>query len=246
MEKIEAFKVWAPTESKWSQWVKPVAFMGNELGNINEENKNLKRLATFNHDAIIIVDMPEESGVFYGLELARQGFRPIPLYNSVPGPRGMSLVKMEGIKQALIEGATELTFIPLRKDAPPAFLVDSKRMSGPINIPGKYDNRSWVFPQDMPSANFLLENQIKKVILLQENKELMTDISQIVYRYQEAGLEISRFRTINCQPIKINAPSKSILKYRFRNILGLRRHRGGGFGGIIPDENSSNSRHRSG
>ena len=161
---------------------------------------------------------------------------------------------MEGITQALMQGAKELKSIPLKNDAPPAFLIDYKRMSGPINAHGMYDNRSWVFPQDMPSVNFLLESQIRNVIVLQENNQpIAIDLSHIVCRYQEGGLGIFRYniQDNSCEPIKVKPPSQfKILVYRFATILGLERHGGGGFGRMIPEPTDSRSstryRHRSG
>jgi len=171
------------------------------------------------------------------LALARAGhYRPIPLYNGVEGPSEESMVvNVKEITDALFQSANILEGLDLSPGAPPVFLLDSDRMKARGKQRGKYDNRWCVFPQDMPSASFLLDKGIKKVAVCSEGGKIQNDLSHILYGYQGQGVKIYLLNG-SLKETKISKPSRfGSLSYRFKTILGLRRNATGGFGALVPE-----------
>jgi len=240
---IEAYKIWAPDGVLWTEWAKPVLFANMTPVNFPLEIPDIRWLDFLYNDTAIIVDLPGKKGVFESLALAKIGYRPVPLYNGVCMENYTNMtVDSRGISWALYAGAVMLPGLNLRGDAPPVFMLDSARMEGYLKNPGKYDNRWCVFPQDMPSASFLLKNKITKVIVRTgpEKKffanQIQDDLSHILFRYQEAGVKIqAAFGGKEIDDITVPKPSQfKSLFYRFRTLLGLSRNAVGGFGAMIP------------
>lgn len=248
----ELFDVWAPAESVWSRWAKPVLFVDEVAlfknpppsGELPGGPPLTIPELSFNagSSTAVVVDLPGEQSVLAGLALARRGHRPVPLFNGADHPA--AIVSTALIFRALKEGAPELASAALLADAPPAFLIDSRRLLDQTHAtPGKYDNRWLVFPQDFPSANFLLSRQIRRVLLLHEKTEPQEDLAHVLLRWQEAGIEIvdaSPTTSGFARPLEVRRPSSfRALAYRVFSLLGLRRNSAGGFGGIVPQPSSS-------
>jgi len=236
MTNIEAFKIWAKDNVMWSEWAKPVLFanMKSKIENPAIEIPGIKWLDYPLMDAAIIVDLPGENSVKESLALACLGYRPVPLYNGVCIDNYTNMtVDVRGISSALYAGTQLLADMNIRNDAPPAFMLDSRRMWGYVKNPGMFDNRWCVFPQDMPSALFLKKHNIKKIIVRTGN--INDDLSHILRRYQEAGLKIQIARENEIKDITVSKPSmfKSIF-YRLQAESGLSRNAVGGFGTLIP------------
>lgn len=239
MDNITLYKIWAPENALWTQWAKPAMFYNNrtrEIGSFSEVNINWIDKAHYN--VMIIVDLDGPESVKEGIALAQKGFRPVPLYNGVRGPNG-ALIDFDALERALYWGAKTLTDIKLKDDANPVFLLDSKRMRDK-KFPGVYDNRWCVFPQDMPSAEYLISKRIEKIIV--RTKYIQDDLSHILCRYQEKGIQIFKCDGQVVVPYRVTKPSRyKSLMYRFGVILGLRRNSAGGFGGYVPDPSQYNS-----
>lgn len=240
---LETFKIWAPDDSLWTEWVKPVLFI-----NVPRKDKielvipETGWIGQMDPDTMLIIDLPAQTGIEESLALARLGYRPVPLYNGVYGPNNSAMiVKVEDIVTALYKGAGELAAAELRSDAPPAFLLDSNRMKGAGKQPGKYDNRWCVFPQDMPSAAFLSVKGIRKIIVRSDT--VQNDLAHILRRYQEQGIKIYQCKDGEMvKEITAVKPSRfKSLFYRFEVIAGLTRNGAGGFGGKIPEATQSSS-----
>lgn len=236
-DNLETYKIWAPDGALWTQWAKPVMFI---YKTINRSTKldipELSWIQSLDMHTMIIVDMHGDSAVTESLALARLGYRPVPLFNGVDTQHSKVIVKVRDIAKALYSGADELSTYAIRYDAPPVFMLDFDRMIESRKHPGTYDNRWCVFPQDMPSAAFLQDHGIQRVIV--RSIAIQDDLSHILYRYQEAGIEIHQCAGELPRKINITRPSnyKSLL-YRFKVILGLTRNYAGGFGGIVPEVN---------
>jgi hypothetical protein len=124
--------------------------------------------------------------------LAAMGFRPVPLYNAVPSPRGV--VALRPIQAALVAGAPRLaTLVPA---APPVFLVDADRMGGDREIvPGLFDNRSVCRASDFPSPDFLWEAGIRRAVLIQRGARAADDLAPILFDWQRRGIDLWLERT---------------------------------------------------
>jgi hypothetical protein len=254
MTKEELFDIWAPHDGHWSQWAKPVLFA------CMEEASSMTTTAPFASarsgwdlsgipavgQSALIVDLPGVESVRVGLILAEQGYRPVPLFNAVPGPSAQffasptAIVDVYPILVALQQEAAQLSQLVLAPDAPPAFLLDAHRRGGGQAVsPGRFDNRSISFTTDFPSATRLQNAGIRDVILVQQALPLaQPDLAHILRRWQEAGLTVLLKRLDEPgTPRALDIPKPSgfgWLWQRALEVLGLRRHGLGGFGGVVP------------
>lgn len=237
-DNITLYKIWAPDDVLWTSWAKPAMFFDTPLGYTGSYNiPNIKWLEDSNN-TMIIVDLDGANSVKEGIALAKLGYRPVPLYNGVKGPSG-SLIKVSDLERALYWGADILEELYIKSDANPVFLLDSNRMSE-NKYPGAYDNRWCIFPQDMPSCDFLKNKGIKNIIVRANN--IQDDLTHVLCRYQEKGIQIYICNNNEVRLVKVHKPSRyKSLKYRIKVILGLRRNSAGGFGGYVPDPSQYSS-----
>lgn len=246
---LEIYKIWAPDDALWTQWAKPVLFMHSaKISSEELEIPEVNWIQSLESHTMLIVDLPRHTGVLESLALARLGYRPVPLYNGVDGHTFSSVVRVDEIVTALFRGADILSTYNISPEAPPVFMLDYFRMTGNGKQPGTYDNRWCVFPQDMPSAMFLKNAGIQRVIV--RSDKIQNDLSHILLRYQNEGIEIYLCTGGEIKKISVVKPSRfKSLSYRFMVILGLTRNSTGGFGSIIPEPTQSRSgrrRHRYG
>jgi hypothetical protein len=263
----QLYAIWAPQDSVWSPWVLPVPFA--ELS--WRSTPASPQIPTYPLEWIrreeeskfaIVADLPGADAILFGLALLEFGFRPVPVIDGSPGPsvgvmippdlsvpqqrplRSPSVVDMRGLLLALWQGAKPLQLARLSADAPPAFLLDSKRMVGGVSDEQAFDNRWMVFPQDFPSARFLLSKGIKKVVFVHDTFQVQPqeDLAHILLRWQEAGIAVesksARFGEVPV-PIRVTRPYRfRAAWYRALAVLGLRRNDAGGFGGYPPPSSS--------
>ncbi|HEY6389259.1 MAG TPA: hypothetical protein VIX91_26560 [Candidatus Acidoferrum sp.] len=158
--------------------------------------------------------------------------------------RSPTVVDMRGLLLALCQGAKLLQFAKIADDAPPVFLLDSKRISSVPLDEMAFDNRWMVFPQDFPSARLLLTIGIKRVVFVHDTFQSQPpeDLAHILLRWQEAGIGVesksARFGEAPA-PIRVTRPYRfRAAWYRALAVLGLRRNEAGGFGGYPPAPSS--------
>ena len=190
----DIFKIWAPTESKWSPWVRPVPFV------TIEDSKQKTCICNFvipkvyyidelKPDTAVILDLPEYESIPEGLALAKLGYRPVPLYNGTEGQEGaMAIVDTNNIICALVWGASELNRIDIPDDAPPVFLLDSNRMHRYKMDISVFDNSWDLYDQDIPSPEFFLKNGIDKIII--RGDSIHEDLERILIKFQNKGFNI--------------------------------------------------------
>ena len=156
-----------------------------------------------------------------------------------PGATGETsamLVDAKEVADALYKGAYALETLRIPDNAPPVFMLDSRRMTGE-KVPGKYDNRWCIFQQDMPSASFLSEQRINKIIVRTDKRQ--DDLLHILHRYQEQKIKIFQCVLDKVMDMTVTKPSRmKSLFYRFSVIFGLTYNSAGGFGGQIPEPGS--------
>ena len=190
----EIYKIWAPTEAKWVDWVRPVPFVGiNESFEGYEVDEFL--IPKINYikepisDMAIIIDLPGNNSIKEGIALAKIGFRPIPIYNGTDEQNGATAtVDNRAIKMGLIKGALELKKIEIPDNAPPAFLLDTNRMNRYKMDQSVFDNSWDIYAQDLPSAEYFLKNGINKMIV--RGEAIQTDLQKILYSFQQKGIII--------------------------------------------------------
>lgn len=261
MDGSQLFDVWAPQDSVWSRWAKPALFtqlppalpatpMPVHSGDFPPEPPDPPAFDAGPIDTwtAFVVDMPGPQSVELGLSLARAGYRPVPLFNTAY--HLAAIVPVEPILRKLRDAEPEMRSFVLPADAPPAFLLDAKRLNPSMSPdPGKFDNRWAVFPQDFPSANFLLSHGIRQVIVLQPDSlqgKPQLDLAHVLLRWREAGIELyAQDPDGQNAPgvLQVDRPSSfRSLFYRALTLAGLRRNSAGGFGSIVPVPSSSSGR----
>jgi hypothetical protein len=252
MTKEEIFETWAPPGGRWSPWVKPVLFacIGHEplAPAAVPADFDASWIPPAADNVAVVLDLPGADGVWTGVALASRGYRPVPLYNAVPGPTPgvwigafASLVDVAPILAALWHGTPLLQRTRLHPEAPPAFLLDANRRGeGNLATPGRFDNRSISFTTDFPSATFLAAHGIRRGLLIQSTGDQpQPDLAHTLRRWQDGGIVIELKRLDASGPpvpIEVRKPSGfGFLWNRALKMLGLRRHRLGGFGGFVPE-----------
>lgn len=244
--KEEIFSAWAPPASRWTPWVKPVLFATLPVRSFSlpaplPEPFPWTPPAPAN--TALVVNLPGAKGVAAGLAFARHGYRPVALYNAVPASSftgaGGTAVAVGEIAAALETAAPELAGVLLLHEAPPAFLLDSNRGGAGFPPPPEwFDNRSVSFTTDFPSAKFLLAQGIQRVVLVQETPALQSDLVHTLRRWQDAGITLALKAENHDELGRLTVSKPSWFGFAFQRVIaafGLRRHRGGGFGGWVPD-----------
>lgn len=248
--KDEIFAAWSPSGSLWSPWVKPVLFAHLPASFTVDcpASPSVADWAPPSGATALVVNLPGAQGVLAGLMYARHGFRPVPLYNALPvsaasvvaGGLGAA-VDVAPIAAALEQNASALAALPLRADAPPAFLLDANRGGGGHAPPPHwFDNRSVSFVGDFPSAGFLLSHGLRQVVLVQETSSLPSDLSHTLGRWQEAGLSIL-LKLPEGAPCSLNVRKPGWFAWVWlllTTLFGFRRQADGGFGGWVPPPSS--------
>ena len=253
MDGSQLFETWAPADSVWSPWAKPALFADEAVRTVLADAPPPPAMppqprSAFSGDngTAFVLDLPGERSVDLGLTLARAGYRPVPVFNTTDHPA--ALVDVRPVLRRLASGATDLAGVYLPPEAPPAFLLDANRANAAATpSPGRYDNRWVVFPQDFPSASFLLARGIRQIVLLQTQRpghgdQPRDDLAHVLRRWQEAGIAI-HFQDPDAdappRPLDVRRPNSfRSLFYRALALAGLRRNSAGGFGGIIPQPSS--------
>lgn len=250
------FDVWAPARSRWSPWVKPIlfSFMSEISVGVSIAERSMTDfswLPPADGGTVLVLDLPTAQAVIEGVEIAKRGYRPVPLYNAIPWQQGSALaefadplVEVGAIVRALRAITPLLAMESLPDVAPPAFLLDSnRRVPTRVIEPGCLDNRSISFPTDFPSANFLLAHGLRRVVLVQRfHPQPQPDLAHTLRAWQDAGLTIE-VKELGEEggphPIEVPVPSFfGKCFYHALKMLGFKRSTLGGFGGILPEASS--------
>jgi len=246
----EVYEVWAPAFDEWSPWVKPVLFaeidaLAMETAPASLPESGLRCRVGARRDTALVVDLPGPQSLLAGFDLAREGYRPVPLYNTTSGRRqkvpsaNCVLPDISTLVQMLCTPLPDSVRNTIVGDNPPAFLLDSRRLRGGKKPgPGVYDNRWMVFPQDFPSARFLRSRGITQAVLIQETILPAEDLTHVLLRWQEGGLTIylqQAEEELSLRPAELRRPSRfRWALYRALALMGLRKNSAGGFGAIVP------------
>jgi hypothetical protein len=261
MKKVDVHRAWAPPNASWTPWVKPVLFAHldedqkpeplphppprietdliaplTESQSASAGDPHPYRRSQRVRDVALVIDLPGAESTLLGAWLAGHGFRPVPLYNAVPDPLGV--VELSSLSKKLIDAAHTLADLP--DDAPPAFMLDAKRMGpGARLTPGKFDNRSICFASDFPSPNALWDAGIRRAVLIRNDLDCpAADLAPILFTWKERNIEILLLRADVAGPVtplRVTRPSLWDRTNHWFDSKFLRRRASGAFGGVIPE-----------
>jgi hypothetical protein len=199
-------------------------------------------------DLAVVIDLPGAQAVRLGLGLALRGFRPVPVVDGSPGAqvpsrvttnladaesasnsaRPTAIVDMRETLHWLCVGAQILSMHQIPSNARPVFILDSLR-SGPAGArdTSLFDNRWKTFPEEYPSARFLKEQGIQRVLLIQDTaKQPSEDLAHVLLRWEEGGIAIWSASAVALgapQSIHVQRPSRfRALWYRFLERVGMK------------------------
>lgn len=189
----EIYKIYAPINAKWTEWVRPVPFVGIDIYNRKPTSDWLDRkvmfLKQYEQNTVIFVDLPGKESIELGIGLAYMGYRPIPLFNGVDEQEGsQATTDTYCIENCLINGSQKLKNIQLKNNANPAFLLDSYRINRYRAKESIFDNSWDLYKQDIPTAEYFKENGIYKIIVV--GNTIHRDLRKIFFEFQNAGIEI--------------------------------------------------------
>lgn len=207
----EIYKIWAPDGKKWVDWVRPVSFLGigkyqksyvlndrtlPKVEFLEKKDRSILEIILGRFPEIqldttaIIIDLPGEKSVRYGIAIAKLGFRPIPIYNgTLEPPKARATVDNQSVGMALENWAYELKNIAIDDDARPAFLLDRNRLTRYKMDDAMYDNSWDVYPQDLPSPQYFLDNGIRDILVI-GGRSISRDVKNILGKHQRKGLNI--------------------------------------------------------
>jgi hypothetical protein len=257
----ELYAIWAPANALWSPWVAPALFAHivcdeSRIGPGFREG--VPSAAWFETQAdpgtAVLIDLPGAEAFRVAMQLGGIGYRPVSLINALPqrttlqsgqeAPPSVVLDMSEMVREICASTQT-LQNLALPPSAPPAFVLDANRRSGTRPLGDEmFDNRWIVFPQDFPSARFLAEHGIRRVILLQAaGSQPQEDLAHVLLRWQEAGIPVAVKLTADAgAPVdtQVLRPRRfKAMWYRVLAAMGFHRSGTGGFGSMVPGSGSA-------
>ena len=192
MDVIDLYKIYAPQNAKWVEWVRPVPFVAIKTYNRQViENLDIKKqffLKEYQKDTAIFIDLPGIESIELGLELAKIGYRPIPVFNGTDEQIGsIATTDTDLVESSLIAGGEILKNIELPNDANPAFLLDNSRLNRYRAKESMFDNSWDLYGQDIPSFDYFKKNGINKIIVV--SSKIERDLRKIFFKFQDVGIE---------------------------------------------------------
>lgn len=190
----EVYKKWTPTGKRWVDWVRPVPFIGIDSPYqvhefIDDSIPKIFYVNNLSKDTAIIIDIEGVDSIKEGIALAHLGYRPIPIFNGTNPSIGVSSTTNNAmIEPLLVWGALELEKIVLEEDVPPVFLLDRNRLNRYKIDPSIFDNSWDIYPQDIPSPDYFLQNGITKIVV--RGNQLSRDLKKVLYPYQKKNIKI--------------------------------------------------------
>lgn len=209
----DIYKSWAPDNKLWVDWVRPVPFI--ELKN----KKTITEQLDFNLPIIryidesikntaIILDIDGCDAIKEGIALIKYGFRPIPIFNgTIPQKNSIGNAINSSIEPYLVWGANILNNSKISENSLPAFLLDTNRLNRNKIERGIFDSSWDIYPQDIPTPDYLLNHNINKIIIRAD--KLHDDLEKVLYKFYKKNILIYITNGLE-EPklIKIKKPKK--------------------------------------
>ena len=190
----ELYRIWAPENAKWTNWTRPVPFIGIDdnfkpKGSYDYTIPKIEYVEKGKKNIAIMVDLPGFKSIAEGIALIDYGFRPIPLYNGTHAQENaLALTDMNAIQAGIVYAAKFLENAKLEEDAPPAFLIDTERLNRCRKDVSIYDNSWDLYHQDMPTAKYFAQNGIDTILVRCE--KFSKDLNSIMFDFPKKGVNV--------------------------------------------------------
>jgi hypothetical protein len=141
-------------------------------------------------ETAIIVDAPGRASVALGAGLAESGHL-ITTFDNFPHPLGVAPSHETLAAMLYYAGEIETKQAAVAQDAPPVFLLDSKRLETYTSADTQFDNR---YLAKIPSAQKLQELGIKSVLYVTPDRtrqQELDDLNEDFVEYQAKGINVA-------------------------------------------------------
>lgn len=210
------FDVWRGAEPSWARsWTKAALFATLEAPEtIGDDAYRAEpppwagidtSWAPEGRETALIVDLPGGEAVLTAIALVPAGFRPVVAINTTTG--GAEVVEMGPVIAALRDAARRPHALDAPPQAPPAFVLDARRML-PDHAPivGRLDNRWMLFASDLPSAGHFRANGIGGVLAV-HRAGLAPDLVDVLGRFERGGLRVQSVDLEESTPTAVELPA---------------------------------------
>ncbi len=141
-------------------------------------------------ETMIVLDVPGRQSVALGAGLAEAG-RLVTTFDNFPHPLGVTPSHETLAAMLYYAGEIESKQTKLAQDAPPVFLLDSRRLENYTDADTQFDNR---YLAKIPSAEKLKELGVKSVLYVTPDRarqQELDDLNEDFVEYQKQGLTVA-------------------------------------------------------
>ena len=141
-------------------------------------------------ETVIVVDVPGRLAVALGAGLAEAGHL-VTTFDNFPHPLGVTPSHETLAAMLYYAGEVEGKQAKLAQDAPPVFLLDSRRLENYTDADTQFDNR---YLAKIPSAEKLKELGVKSVLYVTPDRarqQELDDLNEDFVEYQKQGLNVA-------------------------------------------------------
>ena len=141
-------------------------------------------------ETAIILDLPGRDSIALGAGLAEAGHL-ITTFDNFPHPLGVTPSHETLAAMLYYAGEIEAKQAAAKADAPPVFLLDSKRLETYTSADTQFDNR---YLAKIPSAQKLQELGVKSVLYVTPDRtrsQEMDDLNEDFVEYQSKGINVA-------------------------------------------------------
>jgi hypothetical protein len=190
--------IWVGKGDRWSVWVKRPLFAALDTEEIEQDRDGHYPVDEAAIECVqawaagaktaLVLDLPGAKSLKLGLALATRGYRPVLMVNASSQAR--EVIDMRPVLRLLVEGARYTQAFANPPQAPPVFLLDSRRGGASPPTPGSFDNRWTMFRTDMPSVSVLKSRDIGRVVIVQSATSPLGDLEAVAAAYARGGLDV--------------------------------------------------------
>jgi hypothetical protein len=151
-------------------------------------------------ETAIILDLPGRDSIALGAGLAEAGHL-VTTFDNFPHPLGVAPSHETLAAMLYYAGEIEAKQSTVKADAPPVFLLDSKRLETYTDADAQFDNR---YLAKVPSAEKLQELGIKSVLYVTPDRtrqQELDDLNEDFVEYQSKGINVAMLPLSDLTPV---------------------------------------------